>query len=83
MLRSRLGPDATGGEQLYTVNCDVEVVHVLSGSLQVRLVGHAVQLQVGDSMTIAGREPHSWDNTFAGDTEVVWTLVPAAWSGSS
>ncbi|HAM27575.1 MAG TPA: XRE family transcriptional regulator [Microbacteriaceae bacterium] len=83
VLRSVLAPGASGGEELYTINCDVEVVHVLTGSLRVRLVGGAVELMAGDTMTLAGREPHSWDNEFGGETELIWTIVPAAWSGSS
>jgi hypothetical protein len=34
-------------------------------------------------MTFAGREPHSWDNESDAETELIWTIVPAAWSGSS
>ncbi|TXN31879.1 helix-turn-helix domain-containing protein [Lacisediminihabitans profunda] len=83
VLRSRLEPGATGGLELYTINCDVEIVHVLSGSLHVRLVTGIVELATGDTMTLAGREPHSWDNVTDGVTEIIWTIVPAAWSGSS
>ncbi|WP_394771318.1 helix-turn-helix domain-containing protein [Lacisediminihabitans sp.] len=83
VLRSRLEPGATGGLELYTINCDVEIVHVLSGSLHVRLVTGTVELATGDTMTLAGREPHSWDNGTDAVTEIIWTIVPAAWSGSS
>ena len=31
LLRSELEPDAHGGSDLYTINCDVEVLHVVSG----------------------------------------------------
>lgn len=83
VLRSLLEPGATGGEELYTINCDVEIVHVITGTLQVRLVGGTVDLKTGDTMTLAGREPHSWDNASDTRTEVIWTIVPAAWSGSA
>jgi len=83
VLRSLLEAGATGGEELYTINCDVEIVHVLSGTLRVRLVGGTVDLLTGDTMTLAGREPHSWDNHSDAVTELIWTIVPAAWSGSS
>lgn len=83
VLRSLLEPGATGGEELYTINCDVEIVHVLSGTLRVRLVGGTRDLVDGDTMTLAGREPHSWDNASEATTEVIWTIVPAAWSGSA
>jgi transcriptional regulator with XRE-family HTH domain len=83
LLRSVLGPGASGGDELYTINCDLEVLHVLRGSLRVRLVSGEIDLVEGDTMTLAGREPHSWDNVSGGETELIWTIVPAAWSGSS
>ncbi|HEX7247417.1 MAG TPA: helix-turn-helix transcriptional regulator, partial [Actinomycetota bacterium] len=36
LLRSELEPGAHGGSDLYTINCDVEVLHVIAGSLSVR-----------------------------------------------
>lgn len=83
VLRSLLKPGASGGAELYTINCDVETVHVLTGKLSIRLVSGTVELETGDTMTLAGREPHSWDNGSATVTEIIWTIVPAAWSGSS
>jgi transcriptional regulator with XRE-family HTH domain len=83
LLRSVLEPGASGGKELYTINCDVEVLHVLRGSLRVRLVSGWIDLAEGDTMTLAGREPHSWDNESGGETELIWTIVPAAWSGSA
>jgi transcriptional regulator with XRE-family HTH domain len=83
VLRSTLSPGATGGAELYTINCDAEVAHVLSGELTIVLTTGDVVLHAGDSMTIAGREPHTWFNRSPGTTEVMWIIVPAAWSGSS
>ena len=83
LLRSVLDPGASGGEELYTINCDLEILHVLRGSLRVRLVGGSIDLAEGDTMTLAGREPHSWDNESDMEAELIWTIVPAAWSGSS
>ena len=83
VLRSFLEPGASGGDELYAINCDVETVHVPSGALRVRLVGGTVELATGDTVTLAGREPHSWENSASTDTEIIWTIVPAAWSGSS
>lgn len=82
MLRSELAPGASGGSDLYTVNCDIEVVHVLSGAVEIRLTSVTHILKAGDTLAIPGREPHTWDNRSLGLTEVVWVMVPAAWSGS-
>lgn len=82
VLRSTLQPGASGGDDLYTINCDVEVVHVIIGEVDVRFSEKTVSLATGDTLTFSGRELHSWRNTGNGVAEVLWTLVPAAWSGS-
>jgi transcriptional regulator with XRE-family HTH domain len=83
VLRSTLDPGASGGDELYTINCDVEVLHVLRGEVILRFSRSDVKLTAGDTVTVAGREPHSWTNPTAEVAEVIWTIVPAAWSGSS
>ncbi|MBG6214789.1 transcriptional regulator with XRE-family HTH domain [Cryobacterium sp. CAN_C2] len=82
MLRSTLQPDADGGDKLYTVNCDVEVVHVISGSFEIQFTDRTVALVAGDTITFPGRELHNWKSTGTVEAEVLWTLVPAAWSGA-
>jgi len=83
VLRSTLQPGADGGDELYTINCDVEVVHVVSGQMAVEFSEKTVPLSAGDTLTFSGREPHTWRNPGSVAAEVIWTLVPAAWSGSS
>lgn len=83
VLRSTLQPGADGGAELYTINCDVEVVHVVTGQMAIDFSDKTVSLNEGDTLTFAGREPHTWRNPGSVATEVMWTLVPAAWSGSS
>ena len=34
-------------------------------------------------LRLAGREPHTWVNESGGRSEVLWAIVPAAWSGSA
>lgn len=82
IIRSVMQPGATGGDDPYTVNCDVEVVHVIGGTLQFRLGNEWHTLVAGDTMTFPGREPHTWRNDSDDDTVVIWMLVPAPWSGS-
>lgn len=83
LLRSLLEPGASGGAEFYTINCDIEVLHVLRGEMVMRFPQGDSTLRTGDTMTLVGREPHSWSNTSTSQTEVIWTIVPAAWSGSS
>jgi transcriptional regulator with XRE-family HTH domain len=83
VLRSELAPDAHGGSELYTINCEVEVLHVVAGAVTVRFADRSVTVNAGDALTFPGREPHTWN--VAGDTAaaVVWVIVPAPWSGSA
>ncbi|WP_445398897.1 helix-turn-helix domain-containing protein [Streptomyces sp. LE64] len=82
ILRSHLEPGAHGGQQLYTVNCEVEVLHVFDGEVEVRFSDRTETLAAGDTLTFSGREPHTWRNAGPGPAEVTWTFVPAPWSGS-
>jgi transcriptional regulator with XRE-family HTH domain len=80
LVHSIIEPGGTGGEELYTLNCEVEVAHVLHGRLQVLFSKSAELLEAGDTMTFSGREPHTWHNPDADeDAEVLWVIVPAPW----
>lgn len=83
VLRSHVEAHGSGGIKLYTINCDVEAVHMLSGRVVIRFAGEEIILDEGDTLTFGGREPHSWHNPDEADAEMLWILVPAAWSGSS
>ncbi|MET0853853.1 MAG: helix-turn-helix domain-containing protein, partial [Microterricola sp.] len=48
MIRSVVAPGGHGGDQLYSVNADIETVHVLEGSLTVRFSDAEWVLEVGD-----------------------------------
>ncbi|MET1020469.1 MAG: helix-turn-helix domain-containing protein, partial [Microterricola sp.] len=60
VIRSVVAPGGHGGDQLYSVNADVETVHVLDGELTVRVSDAEWVLGAGDSLTFNGHEPHSW-----------------------
>jgi transcriptional regulator with XRE-family HTH domain len=80
LVHSVIEPGGTGGEELYTLNCEVEVVHVLRGALQVLFSKSAELLAPGDTMTFSGREPHTWHNPDPTESaEVLWVIVPAPW----
>ncbi len=83
LLRSELEPHAHGGAELYTINCDVEVLHVIAGEVTVRFADRAVALRAGDALTFPGREPHTWEVTGGAPASVAWVIVPAPWSGSA
>lgn len=83
LIRSALEPGAHGGHELYTVNCDVEVLHVVEGAVTVRFADRSVRLETGDALTFPGREPHTWHAEDDAPAQVCWVLVPAPWSGSA
>ncbi len=82
LLRSALEPGANGGADFYTIACEVEVLHVLRGGITLRFPQHDVELKAGDTVTFAGRQPHTWLNATSRRADVMWVIVPAAWSGS-
>ncbi|MBN9612746.1 MAG: helix-turn-helix domain-containing protein [Actinobacteria bacterium] len=82
ILRSSLAPHADGGDAPYSVNCDVESIHVISGAVEVVLPDRRLMVAADDTLTFPGRTPHTWRAGPEG-AEAVWVLVPAAWSGSA
>lgn len=78
VIRSVMEPGGTGGDELYSLDCNTEFVYVVRGTLVVTLAAGSVHLSTGDAFTFPGREPHTWQN--ASDTEpceVIWVLAPA------
>lgn len=83
ILWSRAEPGGSGGSQPYTVNCEVETLHVLDGRIVVRFSDEEKHLEQGDALTFRGHDPHTWHNPGPGPHTVLWILTPAPWSGSS
>ena len=80
-VRSMIEPLATPGTDLYTLNAELEVIHVLKGRLELVFTGRTEVLQAGDTMTFGGREPHTWRNPSASHrTEALWIISPATWA---
>ncbi len=78
VLRSVIGGGGNGGEELYTLACDVEVVHVLRGRLVVVVDTEEHTLGPGDTLTFRGGQPHTWRNASSATAcEVLWILTPA------
>ncbi|WP_125100455.1 helix-turn-helix domain-containing protein [Leucobacter chromiireducens] len=82
LLRSSVAPHGSGGDDLYTVSCAVESLHLISGSVEVQFTGRVAELSPGDTLTFPGLTPHTW-RAGAEGAELLWVLVPAAWSGSN
>lgn len=77
VLHSKIAPGGSGGDELYSLNCDVEFVYVLKGQLEIILGPERHLLNTGDAMTFRGRDPHTWKNSGKEPIEVLWVLSPA------
>ena len=75
ILRADIAPRGRGEAELYTVDCRVEAVHVVTGRLELRTTEAVHLLEEGDTVTVPGREPHSWANPDDRPAVVLWTLV--------
>ncbi|MFT4135601.1 helix-turn-helix domain-containing protein [Microbacterium sp.] len=80
VLRSHIDSGGHGGEELYSLAAEVDVLHVISGDVLLRLPEREWRLGPGDTATFNGREPHSWTVVSEEGADVIWVLVPALWS---
>ena len=79
VIQSLISPGGSGGDDLYSLDNDVEFVFVIRGTLTVVLASEEHELGPGDAMTFRGRDPHTWRNcSTEEECEVIWVLVPAA-----
>ncbi len=77
VTESHIEPGASAGEELYTLPCDVEIVHVVQGALELRVGEETNLLRAGDSFTYAPRDLHTWRNPSDSEPAVVlWLAVP-------
>ncbi len=77
VIRSVVEPGGNGGDELYTVDAQVELMYVHAGAVMVQFTDREIELQAGDAVTFSGHEPHQWRSETG--AELIWVLVPAAW----
>lgn len=78
VIHSSIEPGGSGGDDLYMLDTEVEVVYVVRGRLVVTLGSERHELAAGDVMTFRGSDPHTWANASdADECEVIWVLSPA------
>ncbi len=78
ILQATIEPRGRGENELYAVDCDVDVLHVVKGRIKLILTNDEYDLAEGDTLSFPGREPHTWINPTDETVEVLWVLVPAA-----
>lgn len=78
VLQADIEPHGAGEAELYAVDCDVDVLHVVRGQIDLILTNERYSLSAGDTLTFPGREPHTWVNPSDEPARLLWVLVPAA-----
>jgi transcriptional regulator with XRE-family HTH domain len=79
VLRSVIDPGASTGSEPYVHGTRVEVVHVLSGEIEITLGHEVLQLGTGDSITFSGEVPHGAANKGTTPAELIWITTPAGY----
>src|SRR4029079_8557563 len=59
VTESHIPPGGSAGEELYTLPADVELVYVLSGSLELRVGDESHALETGANVTHSARHAHT------------------------
>ena len=78
---SRTSRPAGARAKALTLPADVELVYVLSGSLELRVGDETHELEQGDTITYSPRDPHTWRNPSETEEAVVlWTALPNPYS---
>lgn len=78
MLRGEVAPGGRGESEMYTVECETEIVHVISGEFTLISASGEHTLRTGDTLTFPGSEPHTWHNRGSETAVILWVLVKAS-----
>ncbi|MDJ0354672.1 helix-turn-helix domain-containing protein [Paenarthrobacter sp. PH39-S1] len=78
VLQTEIEPHGRGESELYAVDCDVDVLHIVRGRLTLIMTNASYDLEAGDTLSFPGREPHSWINHTGLPVTALFILVPAA-----
>jgi transcriptional regulator with XRE-family HTH domain len=76
-LRSVIEPGGGSGAEPYALRSQADLVHVLSGELEIVVDGVVHLLGEGDTLTFPPTLPHSWRNPSATTVaHAIWVIVP-------
>lgn len=76
IIHAEIAPGGQGEEELYTMDCAAEALHVVSGEFVLVTVKKEYHLHRGDTVTFPGAEAHTWFNPRADlPCEVLWILT--------
>ncbi|MFE4727748.1 cupin domain-containing protein [Microbacterium sp. NPDC056736] len=72
--------DGDGAADPRRSGAEIELVHVISGSVRIEFSDRSWNLDQGDTLTFEAQEPHNWHASSTVGADLVWVLVPAAWT---
>ncbi|MGO1948421.1 MAG: helix-turn-helix domain-containing protein [Mycobacteriaceae bacterium] len=75
ILHAVIQPGGRGEDELYTMDCDVESLHVIDGEFVLSTPGQLMHLHAGDTVSFPGSEPHTWHNPTDEPATVLWILA--------
>jgi transcriptional regulator with XRE-family HTH domain len=74
VIRARVAAGGRGEDAMYSMDCDTEVLHLISGRFQLKVPDRTFDLVAGDTVTFPGSEPHTWENPGDEDAILLWIL---------
>ena len=80
IIQAVIEPRGRGESELYAVDCDVDVLHVVKGNIRLILTNEEFELSTGDTVTFPGgnRTPGSIPRTTPSRCCGCWCRPPAA-----
>lgn len=76
VIFSRMGPRASGGEELYAVQAETEFVFVLKGRVRMNVNHEITILHEGDALTFDPKLPHTFSNDDSSESVALFVLTP-------
>ncbi|MBA3382056.1 MAG: helix-turn-helix transcriptional regulator [Actinobacteria bacterium] len=79
VIESIVEPGGGSGPDQYSLRGETELVHVISGRLDLTVRHETVRMKAGDSLTFSPRDPHAWTNpSTSRPTHVIWAVAPSS-----
>lgn len=75
VLRAEIEPGGHSEDQLYSMDCRHEALHVIHGQFVIVTPDERIHLKAGDTVSFPGSEPHGWENPGSTRTTVLWIMA--------
>ncbi|GAB2602762.1 cupin domain-containing protein [Kocuria himachalensis] len=74
VIRARVAAGGRGEDAMYSMDCETEVLHLISGRFRLHVPDRTYDLEAGDTVTFPGSEPHTWENPGTEEAVLLWIL---------